>query len=98
MVGKTEETAYPILANAIVEQMKLVQTENSINGVTDVRLCGEMASNELFVNILMEKLNDYKVSLMTNLSQLPCDESVNPVDMICCVGAVGAALNQMEGV
>ena len=78
--------------------MKLVQTENAVNGVTDVRLCGEMASNEQFVNILMEKLSDYKVSLMTNLSQLPCDESVNPVDMICCVGAVGAALNQMEGV
>ncbi|WP_173354359.1 hypothetical protein [Fibrobacter sp.] len=98
MVGKTEEMAYPILANEIVEQMKLVQSENSVNGVTDVRLCGEMASNEQFVNILMEKLSDYKVSLMTNLSQLPCDESVNPVDMICCVGAVGAALNQMEGV
>ena len=98
MVGKTEDTAYPILANEIVEQMKLVQSENSINGVKDVRLCGEMASNEQFVNILMDKLSDYKVSLMTNLSQLPCDESVNPVDMICCVGAVGAALNQMEGV
>ena len=98
MVGKTEEMAYPILANEIVEQMKLVQSENSVNGVTDVRLCGEMASNEQFVNILMDKLSDYKVSLMTNLSQLPCDESVNPVDMICCVGAVGAALNQMEGV
>ena len=98
MVGKTEDTAYPILANEIVEQMKLVQSENSINGVKDVRLCGEMASNEQFVNILMDELSDYKVSLMTNLSQLPCDESVNPVDMICCVGAVGAALNQMEGV
>ena len=98
MVGKTEDTAYPILANEIVEQMKLVQTENAISGVTDVRLCGEMASNEQFVNTLTSKLGDYQVSLMSGLSQLPCDESVNPVDMICCIGAVGAALNQMEGV
>ena len=98
MVGKTEDIAYPILANEIVEQIKLVQTENSINGVTDVRLCGEMASQEMFVNTLTGKLTDYHVSLMTGLSQLPSDESVNPVDMICCVGAVGAALNQMEGV
>ena len=98
MVGKTEDVAYPILANEIVEQMKLVQTENAVNGVTDVRLCGEMASNEQFVNTLTSKLGDYQVSLMSGLSQLPCDESVNPVDMICCIGAVGAALNQMEGV
>ena len=48
MVGKTEDVAYPILANEIVEQMKLVQSENAVNGVTDVRLCGEMASNEQF--------------------------------------------------
>ena len=98
MVGKTEDMAYPILANEIVEQMKLVQTENAVNGVTDVRLCGEMASDEQFVNTLTGKLGGYQVSLMTGLSQLPCDESVNPVDMICCIGAVGAALNQMEGV
>ena len=98
MIGKTEDTAYPILANEILEQMTLVQSENSINGVSEVRICGEMASNEQFVNILMQKLSDYDASLVTSLSQLPCDESVNPVDMICCVGAVGAALNQMEGV
>ncbi|MBQ2560545.1 MAG: hypothetical protein II565_08180 [Fibrobacter sp.] len=98
MVGKTEDVAYPILANEIVEQMSLVKSENSINGVTDVRLCGEMASNEQFANILMDKLGEYNVSLLTSLSQLPSDESVNPIDMICCVGAVGAALNQMEGV
>ena len=98
MVGKTEDAAYPILANEIVEQMKLVQSENAIKGVTDVRLCGEMASNELFVNILMDKLPEYQVSLVTGLSQLPSDESVNPVDMICCVGAVGAALNLVEGI
>jgi len=98
MIGKTEDTAYPILANEILEQMTLVQSENSINGVSEVRICGEMASNEQFVNILMQKLSDYDASLLTSLSQLPCDESVNPVDMICCVGAVGAALNQMEGV
>ncbi len=98
MVGKTEDVAYPILANEIVDQMRLVQTENAITGVNEVRLCGEMASNEQFVNILMGKLGDYNVALMTGFSQLPSDESVNPVDMICCVGAVGAALNQMEGV
>ena len=97
MVGKTENAAYPILANEIVEQMKLVQSENAVKGVTDVRLCGEMASNELFVSILMDKLPEYQVSLVTGLSQLPSDESVNPVDMICCVGAVGAALNLVEG-
>ena len=45
----------------------------------------------------LDKLPEYQVSLITGLSQLPSDESVNPVDMICCVGAVGAALNLVEG-
>lgn len=98
MVGKTADDAYPILANEIVEQIKLVETENAINGVKDIRLCGEMASEETFVEHLMGQLGDYNVSLLRSLSQLPCDESVDPNNLVYCVGAVGAALNQMEGV
>ena len=98
MVGKTADDAYPILANEIVEQIKLVETENAVNGVKDIRLCGEMASEETFVEHLMGQLGDYNVSLLRSLSQLPCDESVDPNNLVYCVGAVGAALNQMEGV
>ena len=98
MVGKTADDAYPILADEIVEQIKLVETENAVNGVTDVRLCGEMASEDDFVEHLMGKLGGYNVSLLKSLSQLPSDDSVDPINMVYCIGAVGAALNQMEGV
>ena len=98
MVGKTADDAYPILADEIVEQMKLVETENAIKGVKDVRLCGEMASEDTFVEHLMGQLGDYNVSLLKSLSQLPSDESVDPINLVYCIGAVGAALNQMEGV
>ncbi len=98
MVGKTADAAYPILANEIVEQMKLAETENVVNGVNDVRLCGEMATEDSFVELLMGKLGDYNVSLLRSFAQLPSDDSVDPINMVYCVGAVGAALNQMEGV
>ncbi|MBQ7080873.1 MAG: hypothetical protein IJM92_14720 [Fibrobacter sp.] len=98
MVGKTADAAYPILADEVVEQMKLAESENGVNGVTDVRLCGEMASEDSFVELLMGKLGNYDVSLLRSLTQLPSDDGVDPVNMVYCVGAVGAALNQMEGV
>ena len=46
----------------------------------------------------MGKLGNYDVSLLRSLTQLPSDDGVDPVNMVYCVGAVGAALNQMEGV
>ncbi len=98
MVGKTADAAYPILADEIVEQMKLAESENAINGVIDVRLCGEMATEDSFVDFLIQKLSGYNVSLIKSFSQLQSDRSVDPINMIYCVGAVGAALNQMEGV
>jgi hypothetical protein len=98
MVGKTADAAYPILADEIVEQMKLAETENVVNGVNDVRLCGEMATEDSFVELLMGKLGDYNVSLLRSLPQLPTDDSIDPINMVYCIGAVGAALNQMEGV
>ena len=98
MVGKTADAAYPILADEIVEQMKLVETENGVSGVTDVRLCGEMVTEDSFVDLLIGKLSGYNVSLIRSLSQLPSDESVDPINMVSCVGAIGAALNLMESV
>ena len=98
MVGKTADAAYPILADEIVEQVKLAESENGVNGVTDIRLCGEMATEDSFVELLMGKLGNYDVSLLRSLKQLPSDDGVDPINMVYCVGAVGAALNQMEGV
>jgi len=64
MVGKTADAAYPILADEIVEQVKLAESENGVNGVTDIRLCGEMATEDSFVELLMGKLGNYDVSLL----------------------------------
>lgn len=99
LVNKSREEAYQILADGILEQIKMAQEENAAIVTKQVNLCGEMASDLLFVENLRTSLADCQLTLMdsfTNL-RLPVEAS-DAAAVLCCSGAIGAALNVMEGV
>lgn len=99
LVNKSKEEAYQILADGIAEQIRLAQEENSAIVAKTVNLCGEMASDLSFVETLRQKLNDAQLVLLDSFSnlRLPVD-SEDAAAVLCCSGAIGAALNVMEGV
>ena len=99
LVNKTKEEAYVILADSIAEQVKIAQEENASVTTKTIRLCGEMASDLLFVSELRGKLPECQLSLMDSFSnlRLPTEEE-DSAAVLSCAGAIGAALNVMEGV
>lgn len=99
LINKTREDAYEILAAGIVEQIGLAQSENAAIVTTQIRLCGEMAGDLMFVETLRHKLTDCQLSLMDSFSnlRLPVDADDSSA-VLSCTGAIGAALNVMEGV
>ena len=99
LVNKTQEEAYQILADGIAEQIKVAQQENAAVVTKTVRLCGEMASDMQFVEGVRAKLPECQLSLMDSFSnlRLPTEEE-DSAAVLSCAGAIGAALNVMEGV
>ena len=99
LVNNTKEEAYQILAREIAEQISIAQQENASVSTKAIRLCGEMASDMLFVEDVRAKLSDYQLSLMDSFSnlRLPIEEE-DSAAVLSCAGAIGAALNVMEGV
>lgn len=99
LVNKTKEEAYQILADGVAEQIQQAHTENAAIVTNHVHLCGEMSSDPLFVESLRSKLPDCQLALMDSFSnlRLPVDE-VDSSAVPNCTGAIGAALNVMEGV
>ena len=100
LVNASMEEAAAILADGICEQMKLAKEQNSVPDVKQVRICGEMAMEPLFVQKLREKLADScQVALMDSFSnlRLPVDEA-DSAAVLNCAGAIGTALGVMEGV
>lgn len=99
LVNKSREEAYQILADGIAEQMNLAKEENAAIVAKTVNLCGEMASDLAFVETLRQKLSDSQLVLMDSFSnlRLPVDAE-DAAAVLCCSGAIGAALNVMEGV
>ena len=92
--------AVGILADGIVEQMKLAREQNAVPEVKQVHLCGEMAMEPLFVQKLREKFADScQIALMDSFSKLrlPVDEA-DSAAVLNCAGAIGTALGVMEGV
>ncbi len=99
LVNKSREEAYQILADGIAEQIRLAQEENAAVVTKHVNLCGEMASDLMFVDSLRQKLPDCQLAPMDSFSnlRLPVDAE-DAAAVLNCTGAIGAALNVMEGV
>ncbi|MCQ2096491.1 MAG: hypothetical protein MJY87_00920 [Fibrobacter sp.] len=99
LVNKSREEAYQILADGIAEQIRIAQEEDASIVTRQVRLCGEMASDLLFVENLRQKLPDCQLNLLDSFSNLRLPvEAEDAAAVLCCSGAIGAALNVMEGV
>ncbi len=99
LVNNTKEEAYQILAKEIADQIAIAQQENAAVVTKTVRLCGEMASDMQFVEGVRAKLPECQLSLMDSFSnlRLPTEEE-DSAAVLSCAGAIGAALNVMEGV
>lgn len=99
LVNKTKEEAYQLLADGVTEQIQLARSENAAIVTNHVHLCGEMASDLMFVECLRNKLPECQLALMDSFSNLRLPvEAEDSVAVPNCTGAIGAALNVMEGV
>ncbi|WP_298770189.1 hypothetical protein [uncultured Fibrobacter sp.] len=99
LVNKTKEEAYQILADGIAEQVQLAQQENAAIVTKEIHLCGEMAGDLMFVENLRQKLSDCQLTPMDSFSNLRLPtEADDAAAVLTCAGAIGAALNVMEGV
>lgn len=99
LVNKTKEEAYQILADGIAEQIYLAKRENAAIETKEVHLCGEMAGDLMFVESLRKKLTDCQMTPMDSFSNLRLPtEAEDAAAVLTCAGAIGAALNVMEGV
>ena len=99
LVNKTQQEAYQFLVSGIAEQIRVAQSENASIVTKQVKLCGDMAGDLMFVEGLRKKLSDCQVIPLDSFSnlRLPTEEE-DSAAVLMCTGAIGAALNVMEGV
>lgn len=92
IVGKARETAYAQLAKSINEQIMLASETNGV-AASEYLLCGELASDVLFVESLRSCLSEQPLKLMdsfTNIRLPVAEEDASHV--LSCAGAIGVAL------
>ncbi len=99
LVNKSREEAYELLAREIKRQLTLAKEENAALDIHQINICGELAMDPLFVQNLRKYTEDYQFALMDSFSnlRLPVDAEESSA-VLCCAGAIGTALNVMEGV
>lgn len=99
LVNKSQDEAYQFLVSGIAEQIRVAQEENAAIVTKQIRLCGDMASDLMFVDGLRKKMPDCPVIPMDSFSNLRLPtEAEDSAAVLQCAGAIGAALNVMEGV
>lgn len=99
LVDRSREEAYGILMKGILEQMRLAKSENMVHATKSVRLCGEMTTDPLFVETFTSAMQGCDVAMMNSFSHLELPtEDADASAVLCCTGAIGAALGVMEGV
>ena len=100
-IYKTKEEAYQILADSIVEQVQLAQSENATIVTKSIHLCGEMASDLAFVSALREKMPDCQLTPMDSFSNLrlptEADDAVFTRPVVPFWTAIGALLILVAG-
>lgn len=98
LVDKSAEEAFSMLADEIIRQMQLAKDENATLDVKHLHLCGELALSQEFVEALRAKAGDYQLVLMDSFTNLRLPvEAADAENVLVCTGAIGAALNLMEG-
>ena len=99
LVDKSAEEAYGFLANGIREQIDYAKEDDVSFAVKQIHLCGELATDPLFMKNLQGALPEYQIVLMDSFSslRLPVEEA-DSAAVLSCAGAIGAALNLMEEV
>lgn len=92
LAGKERDEAYDLLSENIATQVKDAAEVNKASS-DQYMLCGELASDILFVDKLRKALGDKPISLMDSFAEirLPVDEE-SASHVLSCAGAIGAAL------
>lgn len=97
LVDKSKEDAYLLLSKHILEQLHLADDENGVS-VKRLKICGELANDIAFVDILREQLKGYALTLLDSFAniRLPVDDE-STACVLNCVGAIGASLRSVGG-
>lgn len=97
LVDKSKEDAYLLLAKHILEQLQLADEENGVS-VKKIKLCGELANDIAFVDILRVQLEGYTLTLLDSFAniRLPVDDESTSC-ILNCIGAIGASLRTTGG-
>lgn len=99
LVNMSREEAYSCLAKEVTRQINLAKDENAALDIHQINICGELAMDPLFVENVRKENPDYQLMLMDSFSNLRLPvEAEDSAAVLCCAGAIGAALNVMEGV
>lgn len=99
LVNMSREEAYTCLAQEVTRQIGLAKEENAALDIHQINICGELAMDPLFVENIRKENPDYQLILMDSFSNLRLPvEADDSAAVLCCAGAIGAALNVMEGV
>lgn len=96
LAGKERAEAYALLSKNISSQVKMA---NEINGVSvnQYLLCGELATDILFVENLRKAVDDKPILPMDSFAEirLPVDEE-SASHVLSCAGAIGVALRSAK--
>ena len=98
LVDKSAEEAYRFLANGIREQIDFAKEDDVSFDVKQIHLCGELATDPLFMKNLQGALPEFQIVLMDSFSSLRLPVEADSAAVLSCAGAIGAALNLMEEV
>lgn len=96
LAGKAREEAYSELANEVRQQVESVSELNGIS-VDQYLLCGELATDILFVEQLRKALDEKPILPMDSFAgiRLPTDEE-SAHHVLACAGAIGVALRSAK--
>lgn len=92
LVGREQVDAYQILAHGIAEQLEDAKKSSGID-TPKIFLCGDIATDQLFFNILKAHLKGVEVELVDKFPKLILPENPDEAALLpLCVGALGAAV------
>lgn len=96
LAGKEREEAYALLSGNIAKQVEDAALANDAT-VEKYLLCGELATDLLFVENLRKALGDKPISQMDSFPEirLPVDEE-SASHVLSCAGAIGVALRSAK--
>lgn len=99
LVGREQVDAYQILSHGIAKQIAEAKEMNNVS-TSKVYVCGDVSTDQLFLDVLKAHLADYEIEVIKSFSKITLPEDSDAASaMPLCIGALGAAVQAAgEGV